>query len=182
MPPPAANALAADAYGVSAGLDLLSGVVGFMASMEASSAAQSRADLIIQESEANAQRYSETAAQFEAHEKMQYLGAGVKVAGSALNVLATTARTAHEDVMAIKMAGEAEALNAKMQGENAEMQGRNALLEGMKGATGMVGKAAEVWPGAGSGANSPLGDFAAKPNFGGGWYGGMLQMSGAGGF
>ena len=80
------------------------------------------------------------------------------------------------------MAGEAEALNAKMQGENAEMQGRNALLEGMKGATDFAGKAAEVWPGAGSGANSPLGNFAAKPNFGGGWYGGMLQMSGAGGF
>ena len=168
MGAPAASGISADAYGVAAGLDLLSGVFGFLASMNASSAAQSRADLIRMESEANAQRYSEQAAQFEAHTKMMYLSSGVKVSGSPIDALATEARVAHENVMSIRASGEAEALNAENKGIDAEMQGRNALLEGMKGATGFATKAAEVWPGASPSGGGFSGSFTPGPSFGSG--------------
>lgn len=131
------SSAAAGAYGVSAGLDLLSGVFGFLASQEAASVAQSRGDLIRLEAEANAQRYAEQAAQFEAHEKVMYLASGVKLSGSPVDVLAATARVAHENMEAIRMGGEAAALNEETTASNAEMGGRAALVGGFNRAAGM---------------------------------------------
>lgn len=132
--PTAASSSAAAAYGVSAGLDLLSGVFGYLASVEAVSAANSRADLMRTEAEANAQRYAEKAAQFEAHEKVMYLSSGVKLSGSPIDVLATTARLAAENIDAIKAAGEREATDQEQRGMEKASEGRNVLIGGIAGA------------------------------------------------
>jgi hypothetical protein len=131
------SSAAAGAYGVSAGLDLLSGVFGFLASQEAASVAQSRGDLIRLEAEANAQRYAEQAAQFKAHEKVMYLSSGVKLSGSPVDALATTARIAHENIEAIKMEGDTKALDQDVLASNIESQGRAALAGGFSRAAGM---------------------------------------------
>lgn len=128
---------AAGAFGVAAGMDLLSGVFGFLAAGEAADMARSRADMVRMEAEANAQRYAEQAAQFEAHEKVMYLASGVKLAGSPVDVLAATARVAHENMEAIRMGGEAAALNEETSASNSEMQGRAALVGGFNRAAGM---------------------------------------------
>lgn len=133
----AAGKVAAEAYGVSAGMDLLSGVFGYLSAQNNASIAQSRADLIRIEAEANAQRYAEQAAQFEAHEKVMYLASGVKLAGSPIDALATTARIAHENVEAIRMGGEAKAMDEETAASNAEAQGRAALVGGFDRTVGM---------------------------------------------
>lgn len=133
---PASDAASA-AYGVSAGLDVLSGVFGYLSAMNVAAAQQSRADLIRSEAEANAQRYQEQAAQFEAHEKVMYLASGVTLAGSPVDALATTARIAKENADAIRMAGDRDALNAENAGTEAEMKGREALISGIDKGVGL---------------------------------------------
>lgn len=128
---------AAAAYGVSAGLNLLSGVFGFLAAQNAASLAQSRGDLIRIEAEANAQRYAEQASAFKAHEKVMYLSSGVKLSGSPVDALATTARVANENIAAIRMEGEAKAMDQSIEGSNLESQGRAALAGGFSRAVGM---------------------------------------------
>ncbi len=132
-----AGTTASEAYGVSAGLDLLSGVFGYLASEEAASVARSRADLVRIEAEANAQRYAEQAAQFEAHEKVMYLASGVKLSGSPVDALATTARVASENMAAIRMAGEAGAQDDLTRASNDEAAGRATLVEGFDKSVGM---------------------------------------------
>lgn len=128
---------AAGAYGVSAGLNLLSGVFGFLSAQNAASIAQSRGDLIRIEAEANAQRYAEQAAQFKAHEKVMYLSSGVKLSGSPVDALATTARVANENMAAIRMEGDSKAMDEQTLGSNLESQGRAALAGGFSRAAGM---------------------------------------------
>jgi hypothetical protein len=125
-----AQTTAQDAYDVTAGLNLLSGVVGYLASQQASSMYQSRADMLRTEAEAQAQRYSEQAAQFQAQEKVMYLASGVKLAGSPVDALATSARIANANMQAILMQGDVEAMNDETKGANAEMAGGNALITG----------------------------------------------------
>lgn len=133
----AAGSAAAGAYGVSAGLDLLSGVFGYLTSMENASIARSRADLVRAEAESNAQRYEEQAAQFEAHTKVMYLSSGVTLAGSPVDALATEARIANENAASIRMGGQAQALDQEVAGTNAENTGRAALAGGVNAALGM---------------------------------------------
>lgn len=146
-PNPAASA----AYGVSAGLDLLSGVFGFLTAQSNASIARSRADMVRLESEANAQRYAEQAAQFEAHEKVMYLSSGVKLAGSPVDALATTARIAHENIQSILMGGEARAMDSDIAGTNSEIQGRDALVGGFGRAIGLGAKSYLAFTGKGDG-------------------------------
>ncbi len=127
------------AYGVSAGLDLLSGVFGYLSSLNAQSIASSQADIIRTESEANAQRYAEQAAQAQAQESVMYSASGVKLTGSPIDALATAARISTENIAAIQMGGEREALNAETGGTNDLMKGRDALAGGFVGAAKMTG-------------------------------------------
>lgn len=158
----AAGNAAASAYGVSAGMDLLSGVFGYLAAQEASSIAQSRADLVRVESEANAQRYAEQAAQFEAHQKVMYLSSGVKLSGSPVDVLATTARIAHENAEAIRMGGEAQAMNDEVAASNDASLGRAALVSGFDRAVGMgISSYAAANGGSGNKANDGLSAVAS---------------------
>ena len=129
------NDFAAGAYGVSAGLDLMSGVMDYLASREAASAARSQGDLARTEAEANAQRYEEQAQQFEAKEKVMYLSSGVKLSGSPVDALATSARAAQQNVVSIIQQGEQQALGEDTKAVNDEIQGRNALVSGMSKAT-----------------------------------------------
>lgn len=125
------------AYGVSAGLDLVSGVFGYLTSLNAASIARSEADMARTEAEANAQRYAEQAAQFEAHEKVMYLSSGVTLAGSPVDALATEARLASENEAAIRMGGEQTALKDETLAVNEENQGRAAIVGGFDRAAGM---------------------------------------------
>ncbi len=125
------SSLAAGAYGVSAGLDVLSGVFGYLTSLNAQSAANSQADMIRTEAEANAQRYEEQAAHFKAQEGVMYSASGVKLAGSPIDALAQTALTASQNAESIRMAGDREALGEETRGVNAANQGRAALVAGL---------------------------------------------------
>ena len=150
---------AAAAYDVSAGLDLMSGVFGFLAAQQNAAAARSRADLVRIEAEANAQRYAEQAAQFEAHEKVMYIASGVKLAGSPVAALATTARVANENIAAIKMQGEADAVAVETGAVNAENRGRSALVSGF-GQAGALGLKGYIAAHGGSAGNEGLGAVA----------------------
>ncbi len=130
---------AATMYGVSAGLDLLSGVFGYLSSLNAQSIANSQADMVRTEAEANAQRYAEQAAQSQAKEKVMYLSSGVTLAGSPVDALATSARIASENIDAIRMGGEREAMSVEMGGTNDVMKGRAALAGGFVGAAKETG-------------------------------------------
>lgn len=122
-------------YASSAGLDLVSGVFGFLSSMEAASAASSRADMIRAEANANAQRYSEQAVAHSAQTKTMFLASGVTLAGSPLAVLDSQARIAKENYDSILQGGQTEALDAEQRGTAAEMRGRDALVGGFAGAS-----------------------------------------------
>lgn len=125
-------------YGVSAGLDALSGVFGYLTSLENAQIARSNADMLRMEAEANAQRYEEQAQQQEAHEKVMYLASGVTLAGSPVDALATSARIAHENVQAILMGGESQAANAEVHGVNSSMEGEASLVSGFQRSLGML--------------------------------------------
>lgn len=125
-----------DASIATAGLDVVSGVFGYLAAQSAASVASSRADLIRTEAQANADRYSAQAAQFEAQEKVMYLASGVKLAGSPVDALATTANIAQQNINAILMGGETEAMDQEIIGVNDQMKGRDALLSGVDSGLG----------------------------------------------
>lgn len=126
----------------SAGLDLVSGVFGYLTAQNSQTIASSRADMVRQETEADAQRYSEQAAQHLAQQGVMYLSSGVTLAGSPLAVLDTSARLARENMDAIRRHGEVEALDQDQAGEAAKVQGRNALVGGLGEGANAVGKIA----------------------------------------
>lgn len=127
-------------FAVSAGLDLVSGVFGYLSSLNAQAVARSRADMIRNEAQANAQRYAEKASADIAQQKVMYLASGVTLQGSPIDVLDNHIRLASEDVSSIEMSGAAEALDVEQQGSNALTQGRNALIGGVSAATGVAAK------------------------------------------
>ena len=63
-----------------------------------------------------------------------YLSSGVKLSGSPIDALATTARIASENISAIRAAGERQAGDQEFAGTEAEIAGRNALIGGIGGA------------------------------------------------
>lgn len=134
--------VAPELLGVSAGLDLVSGVFGYLNSLNAASVANSRADMIRAEADANAQRYSERATAFKAQQKLMFLASGVKVSGSVIDVLDNSARLAAENIAAIRAGGAVEAFDQEQVGQNALTTGRNALLGGIDNAAGATIKAA----------------------------------------
>lgn len=139
MPPPNPastpdGGVTSDMYGVSAGLDLVSGVFGYLTSLNSASMARSRADLIEAEANANAQRYEEEAQHREAQTAMMYVASGVRLSGSPIDALATEARIASENVASIEMQGKIQALDQSVTGTEAELKGRDMLVGGLVGA------------------------------------------------
>lgn len=150
-------AAAAALFAASAGLDLVSGVMGYLASKDMASIAYSRADMIRGEAEANAQRYAEKATADRAQQKVMFLASGVTLQGSPIDVLDKSAQLASENIAAIRMQGAAEALDMEQQGKQAEIAGRNALIGGLTGGLAKGTQAAAV-----GGGSSPMAPKAAS--------------------
>lgn len=123
-------AASTDAFAFSAGLDAVSGVFGYLTALNAQSMADSRASMMRNEAEANAQRYAEQASADNAQRKVMYLSSGVTLSGSPIDVLDTQARLASENMAAIRANGEIQAFDEEQRGEAAMVQGRNALVGG----------------------------------------------------
>ncbi len=138
--PGSSGSSASGLFAVSAGLDLVSGVFGYLSAQNAQSVANSRADMIRMNAQANAQRYAEKATADIAQQKVMFLASGVTLAGSPIDVLDEHIRLASEDVQSIEMSGAAEALDEEQTGSNAMTTGRNALIGGVSAAAGAVAK------------------------------------------
>jgi hypothetical protein len=124
--------------GASAGLDMLSGLFGYLASEQAAALADSRGRMLRLEAEAEAQRYGEQARGLRAQTKLAYLKSGVALSGSPLDVLDADMLTAQENISAIQARGAADQLDAENQGAQALASGRNALLSGITGGIGKL--------------------------------------------
>lgn len=128
--------------GASAGLDLMSGLFGYLASQDAAEISESRARMIRNEADAEATRYSEEAHNTLAQTKISYLKAGVYLSGSPLDVLDHDILTAQENIASIRAGGDARALEQENQAVQQRIGGRMALLQGITGGLAKVGQAA----------------------------------------
>lgn len=115
-------------------LNILSGVFGYLAAKEATRAAQSRARMIRDEANADAQRYAEQARGFAASQRMAYVKSGVLLTGSPLDVLDHDILIAQENISTIRARGAAQALGAENEAAAARISGRSALVGGIAGA------------------------------------------------
>lgn len=128
--------------GASAGLDLMSGLFGYLASQDAAAISESRARMIRNEADAEATRYAEEAHNALAQTKVSYLKAGVYLSGSPLDVLDHDILTAQENISSIRAGGEARAMEQENDAAQQRIGGRLALLQGITGGMGKVGQAA----------------------------------------
>lgn len=152
-------------FATSAGLDLVSGVFGYLTALNAESIARSRADMIRAASEANAQRYAERAQAQIAQQKVMFLASGVTLAGSPIDVLDKSAQIASENIQSIRMNGAVDAFDEEQKGENAATAGRNALLGGIAQGAGAVAKGAflkTIRPSTPDNAPTGFGDISAQ--------------------
>lgn len=117
--------------GSSMGLELMSGLFTMGAAEDQASALRSQASLVRAETAAEIERYKISASRFKASQKMSYVKSGVKLEGSPLDVLDETARTASENISAVRAQGEAQALELKNQARQARNAGRAALVGGL---------------------------------------------------
>jgi len=118
-------------FGVAtAGLDILSGVFGFLAGGEIAAIQQSRSRMIRLESEADAQRFIEQAEGFKARQKLAFLKAGVPLTGSPLDILDETVRVTSENLSAIRAGAAARVEGARIRATETRLRARAALLSG----------------------------------------------------
>lgn len=142
MPPKPATmtSLQADAYGVSAGLDAVAGVMDLIAGQEYQQAANYRADMIRRAAQADAQRYSEQAEAHIAQMGVMYTASGVTLAGSPIAALDKQKQLADENAAAIIEKGAIDASDEQSMGSEAAMRGRNALVGGLARGTAMLNR------------------------------------------
>jgi hypothetical protein len=126
--------------GASAGLDLMSGLLGYFTAQDSAAMAESRARMIRNEAEAEAQRYHEQAQAMLARTKVAYLKSGVYLSGSPLDVLDHDILTAQENEAAIRASGTSRAFEQDVQATQIRNGGRAALIGGITGAVGDVGR------------------------------------------
>ncbi|MES2156142.1 MAG: hypothetical protein V4510_13490 [bacterium] len=117
----------------SAGLDVVSGVFGYMDSFNEASIANSRADMIRAAANADAQRYAEKAQADLAQQKVMYTASGVTLSGSPIDVLDHNRRIMSENINAIRRGGELSAFDQEQEARRALAAGRNALVGGFTG-------------------------------------------------
>jgi hypothetical protein len=120
--------------GASAGLDIIGGLFGYLASQEMAAATESRGRLLRMEAEADAVRYQEQAENFKASQALAYLKSGVTLEGSPLDVLDETARVTAENLSAIRARGAAQQQEYMSEATLTRGRGRAALLGGITGA------------------------------------------------
>lgn len=117
--------------GTSMGLEVVSGLFNMSAAGDQASALRSQASLVRAETAAEIERYKISAARFKASQKMSYIKSGVQIEGSPLDVLDETARTASENISAIRAQGEAEATKLTSQARMVKSSARAALVGGL---------------------------------------------------
>lgn len=117
--------------GTSMGLEVVSGLFNMSAAGDRASALRSQASLVRTETAAEIERYKISAARFKASQKMSYIKSGVQIEGSPLDVLDETARTASENISAIRAQGEAEATKLTSQARMVKSSARAALVGGL---------------------------------------------------
>lgn len=123
--------------GTSMGLEVVSGLFNMSAAGDQASALRSQASLVRAETAAEIERYKISAARFKASQKMSYIKSGVQIEGSPLDVLDETARTASENISAIRAQGEAEATKLTSQARTVKSSARAALVGGLTKAAGL---------------------------------------------
>jgi hypothetical protein len=126
--------------GASAGLNILSGLMGMDAADSRAGALRSRAQLLEREAEADAQRYAAEAAAFKASQKMAFIKSGVQISGSPLDVLDETARVTSENLSAIRARGAAQASSLRSEAAATKAESRLNFLRAGLGATETVAK------------------------------------------
>lgn len=125
--------------GVSAGLEILGGLFGYLQSEQAAEQAQSRGRMLRDEADADAQRYAEQARVFKETQALSYLKSGVTLEGSPLDVLDETVRVTSENLSAIRARGAAQQFDMESQAENFRFRGRAGLIGGIaKGGIGLA--------------------------------------------
>ncbi len=118
----------------SMGLQIMGGLFGYFGSLQARQTAESRARMVVDEMEADAQRYSEEARQFKARQAVAYVKSGVELTGTPLDILDETERIASENLSAMRARGRALAQDVRTEGVAAELAGRAQLIGGVVGA------------------------------------------------
>ena len=119
------------------GLEVVSGLFNMSAANDQAAALRSQASLVRSETAAEIERYKISASRFKASQKMSYLKSGVQLEGSPLDVLDETARTASENISAIRAQGEAEATKLTSQARQVKNAGRAAVIGGLTKAASM---------------------------------------------
>lgn len=158
-------AIALALAGASAGLNLLSGLFGYMDAQDQAAQSESRGRLLRMEAEADAQRYAEQARGFKATQKLAYLKSGVTLEGSPLDILDETARVASENLSAMRARAQAGQNAQNAEADAARSRGRAALIGGIAGAASTAATASYK-----SQLNSPTpGAEAAAPSTGFGY-------------
>ncbi len=128
--------------GASAGLELMTGLFGYLASQDAAAISESRGRMIRDQGEADAQRYAEEARNVHAKTKVSYLKAGVYLSGSPLDILDNDILTAQENISAIRAGADIRASDQDAEASQLRMGGRLALLQGVTGGLAKFGQAA----------------------------------------
>lgn len=116
---------------IAGGLDIYASLLGFSQSGIDAQINSSRANLIREEAEGEAQRHIENAESFKASQLVAFTKAGVEISGSPLEILDETSRIAAEDVNAIRARGRARAADIEARGAASQARGRAALIGGV---------------------------------------------------
>jgi hypothetical protein len=116
-----------------AGANMLSTLFNVAAAQEQAKMYKQQARLLIAETEADIDRYRSQTRAFQAHQKLMYLKSGVSVSGTPLEILAETARTAVEDVSAMRAAAKTGQRTLRQAGSEAKIKSWREFSEGIAG-------------------------------------------------
>ena len=131
------------ALGLSAlggGLDILGGLFGFFGAGSEADIAESRANILRLEAEADGERFAEQGERFKAEQAVRFLKSGVKLSGSPLVILDETVRLSAENLSAFRARSAQEVLDVRLGASRTRARGRTALLAGVAGGTFKVAK------------------------------------------
>lgn len=116
--------------GISAGLDIIGGLFGFLAAGQAAAQLESRGRLLRAEAEADAVRHEERGRAFRAAQGVAFGKSGVTLEGSPLDILDESARITSENLSALRARGAAIEQAQNLKAASVRGRGRAALTAG----------------------------------------------------
>ena len=146
--------------GSTAGLNLIEGIFGYSAANAQADSLRSQLGLMRQESEADIQRYAESADTFKKKQAMAYMKSGVTLEGSPLAILDETMRVTSENISAMRAKTTADINTTKSQISAIRGSGRAALVGGFSRAASVYASQEKNLP---SSTKIPK-DIVAKSN------------------